>query len=67
MPAAPIRGRGRSRPGPACSSKAAVKRDTEIMLTRAVEAGIPLVIGSSGTGGGDAGLAFMRGIVHEIA
>src|SRR5690242_14856576 len=48
-------------------SKAAVKRDTEIMLTRAVEAGIPLVIGSSGTGGGDAGLDFMRDIVREIA
>lgn len=59
-------------PGPLATgtcmfSKAAVKRDTEIMLTRAVEAGIPLVIGSSGTGGGDAGLAFMRDIVHEIA
>src|SRR5437763_3690264 len=59
-------------PGPlatgACMfSKAAVKRDTEIMLTRAVEAGIPLVIGSSGTGGGDQGLAFMRDIVREIA
>ena len=59
-------------PGPLATgtcmfSKAAVKRDTEIMLTRAVEAGIPLVIGSSGTGGGDAGLAFMRDIVREIA
>ena len=37
------------------------------MLTRAVKAGIPLVIGSSGTGGGDAGLAFMLDIVREIA
>jgi hypothetical protein len=59
-------------PGPlatgACMfSKAAVKRDTEVMLTRAVEAGIPLVIGSSGTGGGDQGLAFMLDIVREIA
>ena len=48
-------------PGPLATgtcmfSKAAVKRDTEIMMTRAVKAGIPLVIGSSGTGGGDAGL-----------
>ncbi len=48
-------------PGPLATgtcmfSKAAVKRDTEIMLTRAVDSGIPLVIGSSGTGGGDAGL-----------
>ena len=59
-------------PGPLATgtcmfSKAAVKRDTEIMLTRAVEAGIPLVIGSSGTGGGDQGLGFMRDIVSEIA
>jgi hypothetical protein len=59
-------------PGPlatgACMfAKAAVKRDTEIMLTRAVEARIPLVIGSSGTGGGDQGLAWMLAIVREIA
>lgn len=59
-------------PGPLATgtcmfSKAAVKRDTEIMLSRAVEAKIPLVIGSSGTGGGDAGLAFMGDIVREIA
>ena len=59
-------------PGPLATgtcmfSKAAVKRDTEIMLTRAVEAKIPLVIGSSGTGGGDQGLDFMLGIVREIA
>src|SRR4029077_11335702 len=38
-------------PGPLATgtcmfSKAAVKRDTEIMVTRAVAAGIPLVIGS---------------------
>src|SRR5260370_22468039 len=37
------------------------------MLGRAVAAGIPLVIGSSGTGGGDAGLAWMLDIVREIA
>src|SRR5437868_7598266 len=59
-------------PGPLATgtcmfSAAAVKRDTEIMLTRAVAAGIPLVIGSSGTGGGDQGLAWMVGIVREIA
>src|SRR5256886_12289740 len=58
-------------PGPlatgACMfSKAAVKRDTEIMLSRAVAAGIPLVIGSSGTGGGDQGLAWMLDILREI-
>jgi hypothetical protein len=59
-------------PGPlatgACMfSAAAVKRDTEIMMTRAVKAGIPLVIGSAGTSGSDAGLAWMVGIVREIA
>jgi hypothetical protein len=59
-------------PGPLATgtcmfAKAAVKRDTEIMLSRAVKAGIPLVIGSSGTGGGDQGLAWMRDIVREIA
>jgi len=59
-------------PGPLATgrcmfAKAAVKRDTEIMLERAVGAGIPLVIGSSGTGGGDEGLAWMLGIVREIA
>lgn len=59
-------------PGPLATgtcmfSKAAVKRDTEIMLERAVQAGIPLVIGSSGTGGGDEGLTWMLGIVREIA
>src|SRR5271156_3431676 len=59
-------------PGPLATgicifSAAAVKRDTEIMMTRAVKAGIPLVIGSSGTSGSDAGLAWMVDIVREIA
>ena len=48
-------------------SAAAVKRDTEIMMTRARTAGIPLIIGSAGTSGSDAGLAWMVGIVREIA
>jgi hypothetical protein len=59
-------------PGPLATgtcmfSAAAVKRDTEVMLSRAVEAGIPLVIGSAGTGGGDAGLTWMLDIVRGIA
>src|SRR5260221_14244779 len=59
-------------PGPLATgtcmfSKAAVKRDTEIMVTRAVEAKIPLVIGSSGTGGGGQALDFMPGNAREIA
>src|SRR5262250_1202821 len=59
-------------PGPLATgtcmfSKAAVKRDTEIMMTRAVKAGIPLIVGSAGTSGSDEGLAWMVGIVREIA
>lgn len=59
-------------PGPLATgtcmfSAAAVKRDTEIMMTRAVKAGIPMIIGSAGTSGSDAGLAWMVGIVREIA
>src|SRR5258707_8380777 len=48
-------------------AKEGVKRNTEIMVSRAVQDGIPLVIGSSGPGGGDAGLAWMLDIVREIA
>jgi hypothetical protein len=59
-------------PGPLATgtcmfSKAAVKRDTEIMMTRAARAGIPLIIGSAGTSGSDLGLAWMVDIVREIA
>ncbi len=59
-------------PGPLATgtcmfSAAAVKRDTEIMMTRAVKAGIPLIIGSSGTSGSDAALAWMVDIVRAIA
>src|ERR1700758_3719448 len=59
-------------PGPLATgtcmfSTAAVKRDTEIMMTRAIDAGIPLIIGSAGTSGSDAGLAWMVNIVREIA
>jgi hypothetical protein len=59
-------------PGPLATgtcmfSKAAVKRDTEIMMTRAVKNGIPLIVGSSGTSGSDEGLVWMVDIVREIA
>ena len=59
-------------PGPLATgtcmfSAAAVKRDTEIMMTRAIKAGIPLIIGSAGTSGSDAGLAWMVNIVRDIA
>src|ERR1700730_11002273 len=57
-------------PGPLATgtcmfSAAAVKRDTEIMMSRAIKAGIPLIVGSAGTSGSDAGLAWMVAIVHE--
>src|SRR5215813_5377279 len=59
-------------PGPLATgtcmfSGAAVKRDTEIMMIRAIKAGIPLIIGSAGTSGSDAGLTWMVDIVREIA
>src|ERR1700739_757902 len=58
-------------PGPlatgACMfSRAAVKRHTEIMMPRAIKAGIPLIIGSAGTSGSDAGLAWMVDIVRGV-
>jgi hypothetical protein len=48
-------------------SRAAVKRDTGVILSRAVAARIPLVIGSAGGAGGDLNLAWMQDIVLEIA
>src|ERR1700747_763093 len=47
-------------PGPLATgtcmfSTAAVKRDTEIMMTCAIKAGIPLIIGSAGPAGWGAG------------
>jgi hypothetical protein len=48
-------------------SRAAIKRDTEVILSSARQAGIPVVIGSAGGAGGDLNLAWMRDIVLEIA
>jgi hypothetical protein len=48
-------------------SHAAVKRDVSNMLGRAVKAGIPLIIGSAGMSGSDAGLQWLAGIVRELA
>jgi hypothetical protein len=48
-------------------SRAAVKRDTSVILCSAVRAGIPVVIGSAGGAGGDLNLEWMREIVKEIA
>jgi len=48
-------------------SRAAVKRDTSVILCSAVRAGIPLVIGSAGGAGGDLNLGWMRDVLTEIA
>jgi hypothetical protein len=48
-------------------SKAAVKRDTYNMLTRAIRHRLPLIIGSAGFSGSDQGLEWMAQIVLEIA
>jgi hypothetical protein len=53
--------------GRAAFPKDAVRRDLRIMLRGARRLGIPLVIGSAGTAGGDLQVALVRGIVEEIA
>lgn len=53
--------------GAAAFSAAAVGRDLELMLTRAVPAGVPVVIGSAGMSGCDAGVDWVCGLVGEIA
>src|SRR6202022_1607604 len=63
----PAPGPGPLATGTCMFSAAAVKRDTEIMMTRAVKAGIPLIIGSSGTSGSDAGLAWLGRIRAQMS
>jgi len=53
--------------GRAAFPRDAVRRDLRIMLRGARKLGIPLLLGSAGTAGGDAQLALVRGIVQEIA
>ena len=48
-------------------SRAAVKRDTSVILSAAAHANVPVVFGSAGGAGGDLNLAWMREIVGEIA
>ena len=48
-------------------SRSATKRDLKLMLLGREDLGVPLIVGSCGTGGGDAGLAWMRDICLEIA
>ena len=48
-------------------SSSAVRRDTRLMLLAARKAGIPLIIGSAGSGGGDLNLQWQLDIIREIA
>src|SRR5438105_10069976 len=48
-------------------SKAAMRRDLELILVNGREAGVPVVIGSAGGAGGDENLAWLRDIALEIA
>src|SRR5919201_3356810 len=49
------------------ASRAAVKRDLQLILRAGRAANIPVIIGSAGTAGGDPHLAATRDIVEEIA
>lgn len=65
---------GSTDPGPAFLgsgethfSREGTKRDLRIMLKGRDALGVPLILGSCGTGGGDAGVDWMRDIALEIA
>lgn len=49
------------------TARAAVARDLATLIKAAAGAGIPLIVGSCGTSGTDAGVEWVRGIAHEIA
>lgn len=49
------------------NNREAVKRDLTILMLAQAEAGIPLMVGSCGQAGGDAGLNWTRDIALEIA
>jgi hypothetical protein len=49
------------------SAASAVERDLRILLTAACENGIPLIVGSCGTSGTDAGVDWVAGITARIA
>lgn len=53
--------------GKAFVSREACKRDTKLLLLAARRANIPVIIGTSGGAGGEAGLRWQREIVEEIA
>ena len=48
-------------------SRKAAKRDLELMITEGVKRGIPVLVGSAGTAGGDPNVDWMIDIVKEIA
>jgi hypothetical protein len=53
--------------GEAAFSDAALERDLALMLTRAVPAGVPVVVGSAGMSGCDAGVERVAALVRTIA
>ena len=48
-------------------SRAAVRRDVEVILVQARRGGIPVIIGSAGGSGGDSNLAWLADIVRDLA
>src|SRR6185436_11649020 len=48
-------------------SPEAVGRDLRLMLRGALQLGVPMIVGSCGFGGGDAGVEGVREIVLDIA
>jgi hypothetical protein len=52
--------------GEAKTADSAVRRDLTVLLRAVRDAGIPLIVGSCGTGGTDAGVHLVSGIVREI-
>lgn len=65
---------GSTDPGPAplgagttAFPRRSIKRDLRLMLKAARQAGIPLLVGSAGTAGGEPHLATVRDIVLEVA
>lgn len=53
--------------GKSKNSRAAVKRDLLIIMRAAADAGIPIIVGTSGQAGGDANLDWTRDIAVEVA
>ncbi len=52
--------------GTAKTTERAVRRDLRLLLAAASSAGIPLVVGSCGTGGTDSGVNWVAGLVNAI-